>query len=215
MIESMDRHARQDARAKEVIERERARQEKRKNSLPPFLMVRSGLLNNWIWALGLGAGLACSILKEHEFINGGLGKWTTVFGVLFAIAMYYGAIKTDLKRDGMKNDIKTIQKEFYLYMKNNNYVLDFSKEIQNKKLMRILIEHIVKYDDGIFDKMVENPASVDDFDARNAIIGGELKVRPDHAQNVIESFNQQDISFKLYKKAQKYTERLRNSEKMK
>ena len=38
-----DKHAREDEYAAKVIGRERERQEKRKNGLPPFLMVRSGL----------------------------------------------------------------------------------------------------------------------------------------------------------------------------
>ena len=44
MAEMLDRHVLQDARAKKVIARERARNEKRKNSLPPFLVVSGWLL---------------------------------------------------------------------------------------------------------------------------------------------------------------------------
>ena len=213
MVKKLDKYAYREARAKEVIARERARQEKRKNGLPPFLMVRSGLLNSWIWTLGAGAGFAWSVLKEHEGIDGGLDKWTIVFCILLAVALYYGAIKTDLRRDDMKNDIQTIQKEFYLYMKNSNYTLEFSKEVQNKKLMRILIEHIVKYDPGIFDKMIATPESIDDFDVRNDIISGHLKNHSADAQKVIDTFDKQEISAELYEKVRLYATRLVNSEK--
>ena len=66
MIEKLDRHARQDKRAKEVIARENRRIEKRKNGLPPFLMVRSGLLKCWIPTMVAMGGFALSVLNAKN-----------------------------------------------------------------------------------------------------------------------------------------------------
>ena len=218
MVIKLDRHSRQNAHAEAVIARERARNEKRKNGLPPFLMVRSGLIKCWIPTMITVGGFALSALNAQntQNINYERTTWPAgIWGVLLALASINNAIKADFRRNEMKHDIEIIQSEFYRYMRNNKYTLEFSEYVQNKKLMRILIEHIVKYDGGIFDKMTTNPKTVDDFDVRNDIIRGELKVHPDHAPKVIESFDEQDVSPKLYKKAQKYTERLRKSEKTK
>ena len=49
--QELDRIQRNQEKARKASKQRKAREEKRANSLPPFLMVRSGLLNQWLWTL--------------------------------------------------------------------------------------------------------------------------------------------------------------------
>ena len=93
MVEKLDRHARQDKRAKAVIAHENRRIEKRKNGLPPFLMVRSGLLKCWIPTMVVMGGFALSVLNAKN-IDYERTNWPAiVFCVLGAVAFINSAIK--------------------------------------------------------------------------------------------------------------------------
>jgi len=167
MVKSMDRHARQDACAKKVIARERARQEKRKNGLPPFLAVSGRLLK---------------ILSKSQY-------------------------------NCFQNDIDTIKCSFALYCGENNNAINLTSIIHSHRVAKIMIGHIVKYNPGVFDKMIEKPDTVTDPETQSNIIAGHLKEHPGDAYKVIEKFKRGEIDPKVYNKALRYTARLNIAEK--
>ena len=180
MVEILDKHAREDEKAKKVIDRTRARQEKRKNGLPPFLMVRAGLLNGWFVTLCTLAIAAWSAGFSLNTSNGLVGDVTA--GIVAFSGLCYGGISTQKKVKYFKQDIETIRNEFKKYV-YKNHPLNFSKRVQNKKLMNILIDHIMKYDDGtIIDKIKVNPESVPDLYVLNAILKSYLRRHSENAQ---------------------------------
>ncbi len=211
MVELMDRHARQDARAKEVIERERAHQEKRKNRLPPFLMVRSGLLNGWLVTLCV-LGIATWSAGFASNASNGLVGDVAVGAVAFA-GLCYGALSTERKYQRFKQDINFIKEEFKTYIDSEKYTLDFSDYVQNKKLMCILIDHIMKYDDGaIIDKIKENPNSVPDLYVLNTILKSYLRRHSENAQIIRDTIPKNKMYDTVRRIIDKQTKRLANCE---
>ena len=166
MVESMDRHARQDRDAKMVIARERARQEKRKNGLPPFLVVSGWLLK---------------ILSKPQY-------------------------------NCFQSDVDTIKGSFALYCGENGNAINLAGKIYSHRVARIMIGHIVKYNPGVFDKMIRNPETVTDPETQSYIIAGHLKEHPGDAYKVIERFKPGEIDSKVYKRALRYAARLNIAE---
>lgn len=208
----LDKCAKQDAYAKKIIDRTRNRIAKRKNALPPFLMVRAGLLNSWIPVTAIIGACTGYLIKMRQ--NPGINATEpVVIGVsLCALGAVVGLIVTDKQKKSMQQDINTIQTECYKYIHNNGYTLEFSNAVKNKKLMRILIEHIVKYEPGIFDKMMAKPESVYDFDVRGDIIGQHLKTHPADAQRILDAFDAESIPDHVYRRVNRYAARLKNSQ---
>ena len=152
MVKSMDRHAHQDACAKKVIARERARQEKRKNDLPPFLMVSGCVLKH---------------LSPAKYI-------------LF------------------QNDIQTIKDAFENYSKKDkkgNYsadALNLTNKVNYHFVAKVLIRHIVKYNPGIFDKMIEDKNSVTDIETTSYIIKAYLRYHAkDDVITIVNTFGRE------------------------
>ena len=169
MIEKLDRHLRQDARAETVIARDHARTEKRRNRLPSFLIV-----SGWI----------LKMLSESRY-------------ALF------------------QNDIETIKVGFALYSGKNDNALNLTGIIYSHRVAKIMIGHIVKYNPGIFDKMIENPETVTDPETQSNIIASHLKEHPSDAGKVIEKFKRGDIDPRVYNRAARYAKRLKAAEKCK
>lgn len=169
MVELMDRHARQDIRAKKVIARARARQEKRKNGLPPFLVVSGWLIKT---------------LSKSQY-------------------------------NYFQNDIDTIKSCFALYYAENGNAINLAGIIYSHRVAKIMIAHIVKYNPGVFDKMIKNPETVTDPETQSNIIAGHLKEHPGDAYKVIEKFKRGEIDPKVYNRALRYAARLKVAEQCK
>ena len=176
MAEPMDRHARQDVCAKKVIACERARQEKRKNSLPPFLMVSGWVLKH---------------LSSVKYIL-------------------------------LQNDIRTIKDAFENYGKkdeNDNYSVDalnLTNIVNYHFVARTLIRHIVKYNPGIFDKMIADKNSVTDIETTSYIIDAYLRYHAkDDVITIVKTFGRKgeldksnEIDPRVYAKAFRRAQRL-------
>ena len=178
-----------------------------KRALPPFLMVRSGLLKDW-WPILV---LLCMfpIIPEVEILNYDwvIGGWT----MAFLLATIYSAINSSIRESDMKFNIKVIQDELKKYLHDDKYVLDFS--ILDGNLARILTEYTVRHNPGIFDKLMKKPESVKNLYMRSYIISGYLKQHSEKAQQILDKFKQDDVCPKVYKKLQKYKKRLADFEK--
>lgn len=185
-----------------------ARDKKRAKSLPPFLMVRSGLLNQWVWPLisggaFTGLGINEEKLRQPELLLGATG-------FLFFLTLLWASHATPEIQKALKKDIWTIRQETNRYMDESNYQIDLTDEIFSDKLARILVQHISKYNPGLFDKMMQNPDSVADINVAENIILGHLKSHPDAAQKVLDTFDIETMPTKVQRKVNRYARNLRN-----
>ena len=210
---ALDRYATQDKRAAEVIARERKRDEKRRNSLPPFLMVRSGLFNGWFVTLGaliLAASSSFFSMQPSEYI------WPDIAaGGLAFSGICYGMISTEKKRSLLKQDIENIRDEFNRYIYDPNYSVYLIGKVYSSKLAKILIRDITAHNPYVFDKMIKDPDTITDSETQSHIISGYLRKYPSDAQKVIDTFKPEQIDPKVYNTALTYVTRLKNSEKIK
>ncbi len=184
------------------------RERKRAESLPPFLMVRAGLLNQWVWPLisggaFIGLGINEEKLRQPELL---LGTTSILVALTFAWATY----ATPEIQKAFKKDIWTIRQETNRYMNESNYQIDLTDKINSDKLARILVQHISKYNPGLFDKMMQNPDSVADINVAENIILGHLKSHPDAAQKILDTFDIETMPTKVQRKVNRYANNLRN-----
>lgn len=113
-----------------------------------------------------------------------------------------------------QNDVRTIKDAFANYNKKDEQgnfrsdVLNLRGFIRYPHVAKRLIRHIVKYNEGIFDKMIADKGSVTDIETCSYIIDAELRYRPDHAKQVIYTFNPEEVNPRVYDKALKYATRL-------
>ena len=99
-------------------------------------------------------------------------------------------------------------------MDESNYQIDLTDKINSDRLARILVQHISKYNPGLFDKMMQNPDSVADIKVAENIILGHLKSHPDAAQKILDAFPRKEtFPKKLYSRLDRYAKRLKRSEK--
>ncbi|MBO4700783.1 MAG: hypothetical protein J5620_03490 [Alphaproteobacteria bacterium] len=185
-----------------------ARDKKRAESLPPFLMVRSGLLNQWLWTLiptaaFVGFGINEDKLKYPELVSGGLA---------FLVCLTYGwcIYSHPMIKTWLKEDIWEIRTATSRYLIEPDYQLDLTDKINNQKLERILVQHISKHNPGIFDKMMMNPESVTDINVAQNIILGHLKKHPADAQKILDTFDIETMPTKVQRKVNRYANNLRN-----
>lgn len=189
-----------------------ARDKKRAESLPPFLMVRAGLLNQCVWSLisggaFIGLGINEKKLEQPYLLLGAID-------FLFFLTILWALHVTPKIKEMLKKDIWTIRQETNRYMDESNYQIDLTDKINSDKLARILVQHISKYNPGLFDKMMQNPDSVADMNVAENIILGHLKSHPDAAPKILDAFPRKEtFPKKLYSRLNRYATRLKQSEK--
>lgn len=206
--QEQERVARAIEKAEHAEAKRVARDKKRAESLPPFLMVRSGLLNQWVWSLisggaFVGLGINEEKLRQPELFIG-------VSGFLFTLTTMWALYVTPKIQKALKNDMRNIRQETNRYMDESNYQIDLTDKINSDKLARILVQHISKYNPGLFDKMMQNPDSVADINVAENIILGHLKSHPDAAQKILDTFDIETMPTKVQRKVNRYANNLRN-----
>ncbi len=210
--QEQERVAKAIEKANQAEAKRMACERKRAESLPPFLMVRAGLLNQWLWTLIAGGafvrlGINEEKLKQPELLFGATG-------FLFTLTIAWATYATPKIKEMLKKDIWTIRQETNRYMNESNYQIDLTDKINSDKLERILVQHISKYNPGLFDKMMQNPDSVADINVAENIILGHLKSHPDAAQKILDAFPRKEtFPKKLYSRLNRYATRLKQSEK--
>lgn len=189
-----------------------ARDKKRAGSLPPFLMVRSGLLNQWVWSLIPGGAFIGLGINEKKLGHPELLLGATEF--LLFLTFLWASHATQQIQKALKYDIWTIRQETNRYMNESNYQIDLTDKINSDRLARILVQHISKYNPVLFDKMMQNPDSVADINVAENIILGHLKSHPDAAQKILDAFPRKEtFPKKLYSRLNRYANRLKQPEK--
>ena len=185
-----------------------ARERKRAESLPPFLMVRSGLLNQWVWPLISGGAFVGLGINEKKLDHPELLLGAT--GFLFFLTFLWALYVTPKIQEALKNDMRNIRQEIRRYMHSPDYQIDLTDEINSDKLERILVQHISKYNPGLFDKMMQNPDSVADINVAENIILGHLKSHPDAAQKILDTFDMETMPKQVQRKVNRYANNFRN-----
>ena len=210
--QEQERVAKAQKKADQAEAKRVARDKKRAESLPPFLMVRSGLLNQWVWSLISGGAFIGLGINEEK-----LGRpelFLGVSGFLLSLTLAWATYATPQIQKALKYDIWTIRQETNRYMDESNYQIDLTDKINSDRLARILVQHISKYNPVLFDKMMQNPDSVADINVAKNIILGHLKSHPDAAQKILDAFPRKEtFPKKLYSRLNRYANRLNKSEK--
>ncbi len=207
-IVKQERVARAMEKADQAEAKRVARDKKRAESLPPFLMVRAGLLNQWIWPLISGGAFVGLRINEKKLAHPELLLGAT--GFLFFLTLMWALYVTPEIQEALNNDMRNIRQEINRYMDFPNYKIDLTDKIFSDKLARILVQHISKYNPGLFDKMMQNPDSVADINVAENIILGHLKSHPDAAQKILDTFDIETMPTKVQRKANRYAHTLRN-----
>ncbi|MBO4480338.1 MAG: hypothetical protein J5742_01785 [Alphaproteobacteria bacterium] len=207
--QGQERLARNQECADKARAKRKAKEEKLKNSLPPFLLVRSGWLNQWVWTLiALAAFTGFGVNHNYEKLeHPELAAGTVAF--FLCLGFSWGAFVTPKIKQRLNHDISTIREATTKYMSEPDYKLDLTDSLNSDKLARILLQHISKYNPGIFDKMLKNPESVNDIDTAQDIILGYLKKHPSDAQKVLDTFDIETMPKKVQRKTKRYANNLR------
>ena len=168
------------------------RKEKRKNALPPFLMVRGGLLNEALIAAMITIPLA-------EFV---FGKYTKqndfaafLYVCLYIIPFVIGAFKAAI----MSHEKDIIKQDLYYYSWAHDYELPSVKKYECQHMAEIMARHAAKNNPEFFNNLIKNPKSVQDEKMASAIIRGHLKSCPDDIQKVLDTFQIGTIPKRLYR----------------
>ncbi|MBO4745790.1 MAG: hypothetical protein J5613_01825 [Alphaproteobacteria bacterium] len=196
----------------------RQREEKRKCSLPPFLMVRAGLLNSLLPTLISGACLTTALINNNyqKFPRGDI--LISGFFIITTLCFVFDQERTRRYMNSMREDISTISYQLneFISNKDKDATLDLDTSTARfPKLITIMARHFVKNNPGLFDKIIANPSSVQDMDVAENIILGYLKKHPDAAQLILDTFNETTMPAKVYKKATLYSNRLKGHKKSK
>ena len=207
--QELDRIQRNQEKARKASKQRKAREEKRANSLPPFLMVRSGLLNQWLWTLIpsatlVGFGINEEKLKHPELVCSGLA-------FLVCLTCGWAIYSYPIIKQCLKEDIWKIRTATNKYLHEPNCQLDLTDKIDSQKLERILVQHISKHNPGIFDKMMMNPESVLDINIAQNIILGHLKSHPDAAKKILDTFDIETMPKQVQRKVKRYATNLQHS----
>lgn len=208
--QELDRIQRNQGKARKASEQRKAREEKRANSLPPFLMVRSGLLNQWVWPLISCIPLALCGINQEKLSEPARAVCSGISAFFVCMAFGWSIYITPMVNKWMKDDIFQIRNATSRYLKESNYQIDLTDKINSDKLERILVQHISKYNPGLFDKMMQNPDSVADINVAENIILGHLKSHPDAAQKILDTFDIETMPTKVQRKVNRYANNLRN-----
>lgn len=208
--QELDRIQRNQEKARKAIEQRKAREEKRANSLPPFLMVRSGLLNQWVWPLISCIPLALCGINQEKLSEPARAVCSGISAFFVCMAFGWSIYITPRVNKWMKGDIFQIRNATSRYLKESDYQLDLTDQINCEKLERILIQYISKYNPGLFDKMMQNPESVTDINVAQNIILGHLKKHPFDAQKILDTFDIETMPKQVQRKVNRYANNLRN-----
>ncbi len=150
------------------------KQEQRK-LLPPFLMIRSGLLNDFLAAAALTAGagaldFACSDNKD-------LGAGTFF---VFMLTFLFATVKTMGKYGEMKQDASQVTEQMQDF-KTGCGDLRIS-DVRYPRMAQRIVQHMSKQDPVYFNKMAENPMAIQNNVLERDIAIGHLQAHPADAK---------------------------------
>lgn len=157
---------------------------KNKNLLPPFLMIRSGLLNDLMLASGLLAGVCVADITLSDKQSIGYASL-----IVFVIAFLIASVKTAAKKDYMRQDIEQVIEQMQDF-KNDGGDMRFGM-VHFPRLAQRLVRYMSQQDPEYFYKVVTSSQSIQDSTVKRDIAIGHLKAHPKDAYLLkvdIESF---------------------------
>ena len=171
-------------RAAKMQQRRADREKRRQNSLPPFLIVRSGLWGSCLFPVFTGAAACVTPYQDGQ--NPRFYAWL-VLTAMFAIV---ATTRTSSQIKKAKEDIKSVQYEMSEYVKDPEYILDLSQVRNFPRMTSILVRYITKHNPGVFDRFIENPKSITDNEAMQDIISAYLDKHADAAPKILNALEQ-------------------------
>lgn len=161
---------------------------RQRNSLPPFLMVRSGFWGACV--LPALTGVVTCLTPYQDGRNPQFYLWLTLTGIL---TLWAGQRTYKLHKKAL-DDIQSIQYEMSEYVKNPEYTLDLSQARNFPQMTSVLVRHITKHNPGVFDRFITNPKSIPDNEAMQDIISAYLKKHADDAPRILKALEQIKIT---------------------
>ena len=172
------------AKQQKKQEKQKKAEEKWKNSLPPFLMVRSGVFNipTIVALICVPIAIRTGQVNCHDTFTSSLSAFIQ-FGcyllpIIFFILAYEDAYS--------QKEIITSNVDRYIDGAAS-YMLDISW-YKNKLLAKNIIKGKAERNTKLFERFIQRPTSVNDAKTANAIISGHLKTHPEDVKRVIDTF---------------------------
>lgn len=153
---------------------------KNKNLLPPFLMIRSGLLHDYAFMLTLIAGMGVVVC---EFSSKPLSYRAAIIpGIISLVAFIIATVRTDRKRTAMKEDIESLLAHIDGFKSG---IDDFSVYgTRFPKMTERVIQYASKQDNSMFQRIIEHPDFLQNTKIATDIAIGHLKKNPSDATKV-------------------------------
>ena len=180
-----------------------AREQKLKNALPPFLMVRAGVYNHIWWCALLALGGIAATQIPTATPTEDVIKFLLI-GLCFGISIGAFAPIAEDKERKVKPCIKQIKEALHAYADGKTAKLAIVDN-EYKRMTAALIRYLAKNNPNIFANMIKNPASVDDMKIAEQIIRGHIKSHPEDAQVALDRFWSNTIPQRLYNKLKNIT----------
>ena len=197
-----------EARKRENAARKAIREEKRKNKIPAFLVIRGGALNTLIVGLIGAAGLTAILINRYCIKKELLAPLLLLASCMTVVGLGLTPRVGENKIDEIKRVMEFVNGQTDKYLQNKG-ILD----MQATKMHLMVLPYVVKQKPGIFDTFIKYPKSVTDMKIAESILLTHLKSHPDDAQKILDIFNAESLPEKLYRRANRYATRLREAKK--
>lgn len=208
-VNKTEKVAHENLRAEKIQQKRHKQEEKRKNSLPPFLMVRSGLATSWIMVL-MGAVFTVLIEKQPN-----VAPDDKLHNIALGLCMAFTVLSTQVagfitikNKKRMQEDIDIIRDEMSEYVRDPNHILNLDSVRNFPKMTTLLVRHISRHNPGVFDRFLSNPTSVSsDIETAQNIIIGHLKEHTDVAPQLLKTLHEHEMWDSLSYELKKQLER--------
>lgn len=196
-----------EAQEREKVARKATREEKRKNKIPAFLVIRGGALNTLIVGLIGAAGLTAILINRYCIKKELLAPLLLLASCMTAVGLGLTPRVGENKIDEIKRVMEFVNGQTDKYLQNKG-ILD----MRATKMRLMVLPYVVKQKPGIFDTFIKYPKSVTDMKIAESILSTYLKSHPDYAQKILDTFNEESLPKKLYRRANRYATRLKRLE---
>ena len=192
-------------RAERAAARDALRTERRKNSLPPFLMVRAGVYNTWLIPL-LGLATMVATYESEQNLSQSMQILAGIFGaVLFvpgSIIAMSTMLQAEISATTYANNVRRALNDYAksAQLSSNTLVGDNSFPRISARLLKLITRRKAKNDARLFNNMLKNPESIKDATIATNIVAGHLKSHPEDATQVESVFDINTMPKQLQKR---------------
>lgn len=175
---------------KKQAEKAKKAEEKAKNKLPPFLLVRSGLFDKTAIAALLVVPASAYFLQYDNNVFADFAAFCMWIFMMVIFLIDNLCMNSEKKR--IKSDI-----EDYIYNLDAHWQPIASYEY--KRLAENIIKWKAKNDKQLFNRFINYPNEIHDERSAVAIIQGHLKSHPKDANKILEKFDTKTLPSKVLK----------------